>query len=218
VGATGNSITWHPSDDNPSNYVVYRNGVSVAADTWNGFSITVNIDGLSEGVYNYTLTVFDILGNSIPDEVEVIVMEDMEDPTVDHPNDVVYTVGATGNSITWHPSDDNPSNYVVYRNGISVAADTWSGSSITVNIDGLSEGVYNYTLTVFDIYGNSMLDEVEVTVMEPTTTPTTTPDNDGLGMTGVFLIAVAGMAVAFIVLAIVIIRNDPLNPWIYHTS
>ena len=164
-GTTGNTVTWTPSDAYPSHYMIYRNGTEVVSDSWDGSSITVEVDGLSAGVYNYTIMVYDTSGNSISDTVLVTVVETMA-PTIDHPADMDYEEGTTGNTITWSPSDAHPSHHVVYRNGTEVASGNWDGSSITVNVDGLSVGVYNYTIVVYDTSGNCASDTVLVTVVD----------------------------------------------------
>ncbi len=136
-------------------------------------NITVEVDGLSVGIYNYTIVVYDISGNWVSDEVIVTVI-DTTPPMIDHPDDVEYVVGTTGHSITWSPSDAHPSHHVVYRNGTEVASVSWDGSSILVNVDDLSVGVYNYTIVVYDTSGNWVSDIVIVTVLPETTTTTTT--------------------------------------------
>ncbi len=170
VGSTGNNITWSPSDANPATYEVLRNATIVESGPWDGGSITVNIDGLDVGVYNYTLVVYDESGNSNADTVMVTV-QDTTAPIVDHPDDVQYEYGTTGHAITWNPSDATPATYEILRNGTVVESGTWDGSPITIDIDGLDVGVYNYTLIVYDESGNSNTDTVIVTVRD-TTPPT----------------------------------------------
>ncbi len=209
-GTTGNTITWTPSDAHPSHHVVYRNGTEVASVSWDGSSITVEVDGLSVGIYNYTIVVYDISGNWVSDEVIVTVI-DTTPPMIDHPDDVEYVVGTTGHSITWSPSDAHPSHHVVYRNGTEVASVSWDGSSILVNVDDLSVGVYNYTIVVYDTSGNWVSDIVIVTVLPETTTTTTdtttttstttttTTDAGDMTSLGIVLISVSGIGVVVLI-------------------
>ncbi|MFX0206349.1 MAG: DUF2341 domain-containing protein, partial [Candidatus Hodarchaeota archaeon] len=73
-------------------------------------------------------------------------------PTIDSPSDVFYEVGATGNTISWTPTDDDPSSYNITRDGSLVRDRAWnmSGETITIGVDGLSAGTYVYRCTVYD--------------------------------------------------------------------
>ncbi|MEX2720485.1 MAG: hypothetical protein Q6362_003575, partial [Candidatus Wukongarchaeota archaeon] len=88
------------------------------------------------------------------------------DPIIDHPNDITYVEGTTGNTITWHPSDENPSSFKVTREGIQVNSSSWNDDPITVNVDGLSVGNYTYKCTVYDTSGQNASDTVIVRVIE----------------------------------------------------
>ena len=174
-GTTGHTITWNPSDAFPVSYEVYRDDVFQKSDSWNGSSIIVNVDDLPVGVYYYTLFVFDIGLNSISDTVMITVV-DTTSPTIDHPADIDYNEFTTGHSITWSPDDLNPESYIIYLDGVIEDSDDWSSSSetISISVDGHSEGSYNYTIIVFDESGNTASDTVMVIVMASTTTVTST--------------------------------------------
>ncbi|MHA1927518.1 MAG: right-handed parallel beta-helix repeat-containing protein [Candidatus Thorarchaeota archaeon] len=94
-------------------------------------------------------------------------------PIIDSPPDQNYEEGIPGNTIIWTPLDTTPSHYVVYRNSTEVETDSWDGRSITVNIDGLSVGYYNYTIIVYDEFASSVSDEV-IVIVQPETILTTT--------------------------------------------
>ncbi|MFQ5981086.1 MAG: hypothetical protein ACE5OZ_23340 [Candidatus Heimdallarchaeota archaeon] len=167
VGTTGHSITWQPVDLHPTTYTVYRNNTPVASDDWNGSAISVNVDGLAVGIYNYTLGVNDTSGNWAYDTVIVTVTApDTELPTIDHPADITYEEGITGNTITWQPGDAHPDWYNITQNGTLVVDGSWDGSTISINVDGLSAGTYNYTLMVVDEAGNFNSDTIIVIVAE----------------------------------------------------
>jgi len=86
-------------------------------------------------------------------------------PVLNSPSNVNYVEGDTGNSITWTATDDNPTTYTIIQNGSQVASDFWSsGNAITINVDGLSPGLYIYTITVYDGSGNNATDSVYVIV------------------------------------------------------
>jgi len=163
-GTTNNEITWIVGDANPLSYTVTRNGASIVSTSWDGNSITIDIDSLSSGVYTFNCKVYDKAGNSANDIVEVTVFETIN-PLIDHPADISYEEGTTGHSISWTATDANPGTYVVYLEGTELGSDSWtSGVPITIYIDGLSEGSYNFTIVVFDTSGNQAIDTVIVNV------------------------------------------------------
>ena len=82
-------------------------------------------------------------------------------------------MGNTGNSITWTPDDLFPRTYQLLRNDTEVDSGSWDGSSITVSIDGLEVGTYNYTLSVSNEAGNLVADTVFVYVRPHITGPET---------------------------------------------
>jgi len=93
-----------------------------------------------------------------------------ESPYIDHPNDITYEPGTTGHNITWHPVDDNPATYFINKDGAVPDSGSWSGESITINVDGLTvetyqyEATYVFKCTVSDLDGKSESDSVTVHV------------------------------------------------------
>lgn len=177
-GATGNEITWTVTDDNPESWLLLKNGTNIDnGDFSSGLTISIQVNGLVVGTYNYTLVVTDEDGLTTADTVIVNVSPVPSVPTIDHPSDISYTEGGTGNVIAWTPYDDNPANYTIYRNSVEVASGDWSsGTTITVNVDGLSVGIYEYKIIVQDEDDNKDEDIVNVEVTVSTGTTTTTTD------------------------------------------
>ena len=149
----------------------------------------------------------------------VVVVVDVTIPTVNHPEDITYTEGQAGNSITWQASDDNPGEYEVLRDGIVVKAGLWNSSSeqIAVSVDGLAPGLYSYVLLVYDAGDHAMSDSVMVTVLMPTTTTTTvttttTPVTTTTTTTGVtttqeisMMLLAIGISVTSVAVAVIVI-------------
>lgn len=175
--STGHSITWCPADHHPDSYRVYTNGTLLKSGIWNSSSetITISVDDLGLGTYNYTIFVFDVGSNIASDDVLVIVV-DGTPPTVNSPPDVEYIQGETANHIEWRPYDLHPWFCEIFRDGETIWSASWEDASepISISVDGLEVGVYNYTIIVTDVGGNTVSDIVMVTVSEPTTTATTT--------------------------------------------
>ncbi|MHA2303083.1 MAG: hypothetical protein ACXACD_19225, partial [Candidatus Thorarchaeota archaeon] len=105
----------------------------------------------------------------------MVTVTDTLAPTSDSPLNVDFEEGALGYTITWTLYDANPNSYAIYRNNTQIESGPWNGSAITISLDGLSIGVWNYTLVVQDTMGFATSDTVFVTVaVQSPTTPTTT--------------------------------------------
>jgi len=73
---TGNEITWTPvADAGPWEYIVRENGSIIDSGHWGGGSITIDVDGVNVSITEYQLTVFDRLGYSASDLVNLNVTE-----------------------------------------------------------------------------------------------------------------------------------------------
>ena len=169
---TGNELSWNVVDDNPSNYKIYKNGSLFDSGIWSSSFITVSIDGLSVGIHQFVLEVYDIYGNFKNESVTVTVEYEQVNPTISFIGDVTFLLGTTGHNLTWNPKDSNPGTYYLYKNGVLIDSNTWNnGTVIFVNLDILDYGVYNYTLLVLDYYNNTIQDTVIVTIYHESDNP-----------------------------------------------
>lgn len=88
-------------------------------------------------------------------------------PVINTPGPVSWQVGGPGVAITWVANDTTmgTGTCAVYRNGTVILNATWtSGGNITIVIQGLQPGTYNYTIVVHDGLGCSASSQVIVTV------------------------------------------------------
>ena len=156
---------------------------------------------LEEGTYGMQIWVNDTLGNTLNGTFSVSVQDTLP-PEIDHPEDINYTRGQTGNNITWHPTDALPASYEISIDGTVVRSGSWNSSSevIFISVDGLDSGTYSYTLVVTDEHGLSSSDTVIVTVSEPL------DPIPPIDMTIVIIIIMGGVVVIIIV-AIVLRRR-----------
>jgi len=170
-GTTGHNIAWNSADADPGIYVIYKNNLEIESDTWtSGVPITISVNGLSIGSYNYTIIVYDEFDNSAQDTV-IVTAQDTANPILSSPADITYEEDTTGHNITWSNADTNPETYTIYKDNIEIYSGAWaSGVPITINIDGLSIGSYNYTIIVYDEFDNFAQDTVIVTVQGQDTT------------------------------------------------
>ena len=171
---------------NVANFVLddedpYFWGYSWEDDDWEysveGLRITVHVDFLKvDGcLSHYTMSAVNVTTEESTGELTLERMDieqytDRTDPTLNHPGDIEYILGAIGNRINWTLSDEHPVEYQVRLNGSLVKVGYWNSTleQVTILVDGLDVGVHNYTITITDIAGNTGTDEVFVTVvLEP---------------------------------------------------
>lgn len=134
------------------------------------------------GQYNLEIRAYDIHGHYCTAVIRITVT-DVTMPIVDHPSDISYVEGETGNSISWHPQDDNPVNYEIWCDDTLLDSGDWlvSNQEISISVDGLEHGIYIYNIVAFDYAGHYVTDSVAVIVTSPesTSTSTTTPTTTG---------------------------------------
>ena len=168
-GTTGHSLSWILSDKYPGMYEIFINGIVNTSGLWTNGSIDLNLDTLVSNVYNISIKVQDIFNNSILDTVFVTVLENVV-PDLNSPLDLIYESGTTGHFIYWSVGDTNPGIYNVTVDGsIYITTYIWANGTITVNVDDLAIGSHNFTIFLFDNFGNFNTDTVFVTVKEPVT-------------------------------------------------
>ena len=209
ISGNNYGVYLHPSSDNNLIYlnIIADNNNGNARDygTGNHWNSTVTgnywSDYTGTGVYHVPGSAGSI------DYYPFVYPRETTPPTIDHPADMDFEEGTTGNTIEWNPSDAHPSHHVVYRNGTEVVFDSWDGGSITVEVDGLSVGVYNYTIVVYDTSGNCASDTVFVIVPPQTTTTTTTTTTHGepgaFDYTTIIIMVSAGAVLIIIIIIIV---------------
>ncbi len=205
-GDVGNHINWSASDSYPLSYSIYFEEELLYAGLWNASSeiLSINVDGLTLGIYNYTIVFRNGLGNSSTDTVYVEVV-DGTSPILTHPDDFTYSEGSTGHTILWQGTENYPSHYEVFKNGSIYQSGLWNSSSemISVSVDRLTQGTFLFTIMVFDESGNFATDTVVVIVLEPSTTTTIEPWDI---MTIISFIVTIGSIVVIVIFVILIMR------------
>ncbi|MHA2232539.1 MAG: hypothetical protein ACXAB4_08600 [Candidatus Hodarchaeales archaeon] len=96
-------------------------------------------------------------------------------PSVSSPADITYEVGSTGNQIIWNVLDAFPDRYNITKNGVLIENGTWINGTISISVDELTKGAYLFRLTVLDLGGNIVSDEVSVTVIDSSPEPSEPP-------------------------------------------
>ena len=169
LGATGETIDWVVGDQNPNNYVIYKNTSNIESGSWTNGTIDADLDGLDLGIWNFTLWADDVSGNDATDLVW-ITCSDTTNPILDSPSDFEYEYGSSGNKITWTATDLDADTYEVEKDGSPYDSGSWtSGVGLDVDVDGLSLGLdYNFTIIVYDGTGNKDVDTVLIDVVDET--------------------------------------------------
>jgi hypothetical protein len=171
-GSIGNFLSWTAVDSDPANYYLYRNDELINTSSWTSRTPVVeDIDGLSIGVYNFSIVFMDSSGNIVENETRTDVIDTTTPIITVTPADLTYELGLLGNILIWVASDLDPSSYFLYQNEVQIDIRSWiSTVPVIYDVDDLPVGIYNFTIVFFDISGNSAIDDVIVTV-EDTTPP-----------------------------------------------
>ncbi|MCE7737043.1 MAG: hypothetical protein GPJ54_19310 [Candidatus Heimdallarchaeota archaeon] len=173
-GSQGNVLTWNVTDNHPDTFQLYQNG-TFTGDTgvWSNIdNLTINIDALPRGVYNYTLIIKDDSSNIAISTVFVYVMDTTKPDILENSGDLVYGQGFIGNFIWWNASDNYPEGYTVHLDGQVYTSGNWTDKEILlVNVDRLPAGEYNFTIIVWDDSNNYYSNTIIVTSVAETSLP-----------------------------------------------
>jgi hypothetical protein len=83
--------------------------------------------------------------------VTIFTFDTASPEVIDKSDDILYQHGITGHSIFWEFHDTNPSHYRLYRNNVLILEYPWINQTynLTINVDSLELGYYNYTLLIW---------------------------------------------------------------------
>ena len=174
-GDTGYSIDW-TIDGSGANkiYSIFQNKSEIVSGNWSPNSIiSINIDGLTAGSYNYTI-VASTTDGATSDQVWVYVTSPFSFTST--PNDLIYSINSTGNKLSWTATATNPYIFSVYRNNSLLVQGGWqSDVPIIISVDFLEVGVYNYTISISNSTGHIRTDQVYVSVVSGPVIKDSTP-------------------------------------------
>ncbi|OLS28381.1 MAG: hypothetical protein HeimC2_07270 [Candidatus Heimdallarchaeota archaeon LC_2] len=174
---TGKTISWTGGDAHPNNYEIFKDSVSNETGIWSdGVPIQIGVDGLVLGDHNFTIVIYDTSGNPTIHEV-IITVVDTITPTITTPSSYSYEEFDIGKTISWMGGDNNPNNYTIFRDNLSIESGTWNNvDTIEISVDGLTLGDHNFTIVIYDISGNPTIHEVTITVIDSQSPIITGPD------------------------------------------
>ncbi len=164
---TGFSLTWNVTDEFMNMYVLTRDGTEVATGTLDSEFpfFTYGLDDLAIGVHVFSFFVNDTSGNNATDDATVTVNRDDTNPMITYtPPDLAYAQGASNIIRNWTATDDFMATYTIAIDYVVYVSESWESETIEFDFAGLSAGVHNVTLTVYDLGGNTAISTVTVTV------------------------------------------------------
>jgi parallel beta-helix repeat protein len=134
--------------------------------------ISLPLNHLSDGIYEFIILVTNASGGKITDSVHVTII-DNPILNLSSPEDQTFEQGTIGQNISWIAMDPNPTTYIIYLDGIELETGNWSSEvPITIGVH-LPTGVYTFTLVVTNTFNFTMSDTVFVFVTDPPIITTT---------------------------------------------
>jgi hypothetical protein len=159
-----------------SNHPVFDGAISYAAPSLNVSNAFFADDGDKLTVFDNATALAGFTATEAEDNASIVLRNDGQTllntfllvalAEIDHPADIEYESGTTGNTITWTPSDAAPASYEIFVDGVLADNSSWDGSAITYNVDGLALGVHAIDILVYGNYGEPRGDTVQVTVVD----------------------------------------------------
>jgi hypothetical protein len=156
---------WNITDAYGGSYEILLNGtVDISGGFLDDYQLNYTFDGTPEGDNNITLIVTNIYGKTATDEV-VITVNPPVDPTI-----VTNAVDETidffeSTDLQWNITDIYGGSYEVEVNGVVVLDGDFTGDyQVNYTFDGTTDGVFDISISVTSISGQTVSDEVTITV------------------------------------------------------
>lgn len=166
-------LLWTPQAYAPETYEFYIDDVLEDTQMWNGSQLGFPLTDLDPGYYKYQLYVYDEMDYVATDIVWVNVT-DTTPPVISGVSDFSIVYGVPNEYLTWTCSESYPDYYIIAQDGIIIDENTWNGTTLEVNLNGLAIDSYLFEIFLNDTYGNSASDAVIISVV-PDNPPTITP-------------------------------------------
>ena len=121
------------------------------------------------------------------------LLNDTSAPTINSPSDVMFEQGSSGANVTWAARDEFPYEYALQKDGIALIRLIWDGEDIEIHMTGAQPGLHNFTLFVYDAFGNVVNDTVNANIIA-----------DVFGGAGTELVAAASFASVVLVVIVLL--------------
>ena len=93
------------------------------------------------------------------------LLSDTTPPAIDSPEDVMFEEGSSSATVNWAPRDEFPYEYALLGDDLLFIMLVWDGEDIEIHITGAQPGLHNFTLFVYDAFGNVVNDTVTANIM-----------------------------------------------------
>jgi len=133
------------------------------------------------------------LGSTFSVDSPPHLLNDTSAPTINSPSDVMFEGGSAGANVTLAPRDEFPYEYALHKDGSLFTMLVWDGEDIEIHMTGAQSGLHNFTLFVYDAFGNVVNDTVNANIIA-----------DIFGGAGTELVAAASL-VSVVLVAIVLL-------------
>jgi hypothetical protein len=158
LNSLGNNLSGTISDltTGVTNYWLIQNGSMNRTGSWvHNVPIVWNVDGLGIGTYNFTIIVNDGYGLNVSGTT---ILNVSNWPLVITMPVTVAINGDMGGNVLSSTITDHSTGatrtYIIYRNGIPVQSGFWVHNlPLFWDVDGLAEGIYNFTIVATDGLG-----------------------------------------------------------------
>ncbi len=167
AGEFYHNISWTILSNTFGTYSLSENASIIQNGTWSyNQQIAINVTMLKVGLYNFTLQVTGNKNLTVFSNVFIII-EDTIPPDIIGPHSYSFTANTTGNFLTWQVYDASTGNYSIYDGSEVVKNATWHHEPlISINLDYLTYGIYNFSLVLEDIAHNVASNSVQVLVFD----------------------------------------------------
>ncbi|MDF1539153.1 MAG: right-handed parallel beta-helix repeat-containing protein [Candidatus Thorarchaeota archaeon] len=185
-------ITYNQGNDSQISYCTYYantgHGLELSSDAsnitvfqnnfgWNGNGISaeslivsnardvgVNNTWIANRWSDFTALPY-VINGGFSRDLSASLLVDITLPIVTSPDDLRYDEGETGNWLAWNATDEYSADFSLMLDGVQILDDAWLGETYNISVDGLYLGSHNFTIRFVDAAGNSVSDEVWVSVM-----------------------------------------------------
>ncbi len=177
---------------------------SFEIDSTGMISNVTNMDFLDE--YTFEVRAYDIYNNAISKTITITIRDTTAPLVTQSPPDIEFTEGAVGNDVIWTAYDFMLAGFEVYVDGVvqfDGALDS-GNALVSISLDYLLAGQYNFTIVFYDISGNTISDTVWVVVnaVSTTTSGTTTdtlPTTEPLEPLLILTVSAGGLIIVVVV-------------------
>ncbi len=154
-------LHWEASDNFPSYWRIYVNGVEIETNSWNSEFLNLNwsVPLLNEGIYNLTFAVYDLLHRATSATMWITIIPPSIPIVANYPRQPFFYWDQRNILLTWEVH--GASSWILWKNGSEFFSGTLYQHEIIIQIDSWKSfnwlpGIYNLTLSVKNEYEDTV--------------------------------------------------------------